>query len=129
MEKINVEQIMRQIQEEAAGCPAYEPPVEYESVRVKVVDSAVSSGKVYKFGRTVKSKCKALLGKFIRIFVAMYLFAKSQLAEGKNVILLNATKINELSAYVYNELEPKVDALEKENAELKRLLAEKITKQ
>lgn len=122
MQEVNVEQIMSEIRREAAEKPAYEPSVDYSNVKESVVDNPAQNGGVHRFGRKVKNKIKTLFSKFVRIFVAMYLFAKSQLAEGKNVILQNAARINELSAYVYGDMARKLEELEKENSELKTAL-------
>lgn len=115
--KVNVEQIMQEIRAQAAAQPAYEPDAVFSAqgfgTKKKLQLAALRTG------RKVKNGCQKFTGKFIRLFVALYLFAKNQFVSGKNVILDNAAKTNELTRYVHGDLETRLAALEDENVRLR----------
>lgn len=124
--KINVEQIMQEIRAQAQAQPAYEPEAAFSA-------QGFGTGKklqlaALRAGRKVKHVCQKFAGKFVRVFVALYLFAKNQAVSGKNVILDNAAKTNELTRYVHGDLETRLAALEDENARLKEELNRLKTK-
>lgn len=119
--KVNVEQIMQEIRAQAAVQPAYEPDVVFSAQGFGTKKKLQLM--VRRIGRKVKHTGQKFAGKFIRLFVAMYLFAKNQLASGKNVILDNAAKTNELTRYVHGNLETRLTALENENALLREEVA------
>lgn len=117
---VNIEQVMDEIRAQAKG--GYEPGAEF-------APTDFSTGKklhlaLRRVGRKAKAVTSKVAGKVVRVFVAMYLFAKNQLKDGKNVILDTAAKTNELTGYVHGDLEHRLAALEQENAALKTRLDE-----
>ncbi|MDD4850656.1 MAG: hypothetical protein PHO10_08140 [Gemmiger sp.] len=116
-QEINIEQVMDEIRAAAAAAP------EYQGGDAFAPGTPGGLQKLHialrRVGRKVKAVFQKLAGKFVRVFVAMYLFAKNQLKDGKNVILDTATKTNDLTGYVHGEVERRLVALEEENAALR----------